>query len=217
MEIKCTNSLENHFIHCLITAPSGFGKTRLASTLDLKKTLIVSLESGLLSLRKHKINYVEVKSFKQLISMLPEIEASEYENIYFDSLSEIASLFVEEAERKFPDPAQSFPLWKYYNKLMERFIRLTRDMKKNTFYTSLLKTVQNDTGQRFHYPDIPGSIATKLPAYFDYVFTILINKKGRQLLTSSLDGYICKDRSGVLEQYEEMDLKLIIKKGLSNV
>jgi phage nucleotide-binding protein len=221
MEIKQTNKVTATKINCLIYSPSGHGKTTLASTLD-GKTLVLSLESGLLSLRNFNIDYVEItgsngiERINSLKKLLPEIVASDYDNIYIDSLSEISSAFVDVAKKDFPDVRQTMPMYGLYNELMTKFIKYTRDMNKNIFYTALEKVDKDELNRRFMLPDIIGSIAHKCPAYFDFVFNLRVfekdNIKVRKLLTRAQDGYLCKDRSGELSEYEDANLGLIIKK-----
>jgi len=221
MEIKSTQDITASKINCLIYAPSGFGKTTLAGTLE-GKTIIVSLESGLLSLKSKKIDYVEIKGangvdkINNLKVILGEIVKSDYENVYFDSLSEIAQAFVEVAKRDFPDARQTMPMYGLYNDLITKFIKYTRDMEKNVFYTALEKVDKDELNRKTFLPDIVGSIATKCPAYFDFVFNLRIiekdNQKARKLLTNAQEGYTCKDRSGCLDVYEDADLGAIIRK-----
>jgi hypothetical protein len=89
-------------------------------------------------------------------------------------------------------------------------------MNKNIFYTALEKVDKDELNRRFMLPDIVGSIAHKCPAYFDFVFNLRVfekdNIKVRKLLTRAQDGYLCKDRSGELSEYEDANLGLIIKK-----
>ena len=64
--------------------------------------------------------------------------------------------------------------------------------------------------------DISGSMASKLPAYFDIVFNMRILTKDDQdirvLQTVSDSGYICKDRSNTLNRFEKPDLGLILER-----
>lgn len=222
MDIKKTNEITPTEMNCLVYAPSGNGKTTLASTLPLDETLIVSFEGGLLSLRKFDIDYIEiggsdgVARINFLRKVLPEIMNAKHKNIYFDSLTEIAADFLEVAKVEFPDARQSLPRFGYYNEMITKFLKITRNMKKNVFYTALEKTDKDEVGRRYNLPDLTGSIASKCPAMFDFVFNLRVfekdGEKVRALLTEAKDGYICKDRSGVLDEYEQPNLQNIINK-----
>lgn len=221
MNIQNTNDIKPTKINCLIVGESGSGKTTLAKTLN-GKTLIVSLESGLLSLKDSSIDYVNiegndgVQKVEHIKKLLPEIIASDYDNIYFDSLTDIAACFVEYAKKEYPDDRQTMKMFGYYGDMITKFIKYTRDMNKNVFYTALEKVTTDDVGRRFVLPDMMGAIASKSNAYFDFVMNLRVfekdGEKVRALLTSSGGGYICKDRSGKLEEYEKPNLGDIINK-----
>jgi phage nucleotide-binding protein len=221
MEIKSTKNFGSNRLTALILGPSGSGKTTLAKTLN-GKTLIISLESGLLSLSGHEIDYVELKpnqpdAFTELAKFISNpTNIERYDNLYFDSLTEISACCLNEAKIKFPDPTQTFPRFGEYNERMTKFIRFVRDLEKNVFFTSLVKVDRDDSGYRKHLPDISGSIATKINGFLDFVFHIRLvqeNEEQNRLLQTRADSnFDCKDRSGKLSVYEPMDLSLIYNK-----
>jgi phage nucleotide-binding protein len=217
MEIKKTNNKENHRVVAMIYGESGVGKTTLASTLK-GKTLILSAESGLLSLKDFEIDYVELKTVDQMRSIINDLkDGLDYDNIFIDSLSEIASIFISELEKQFPDRKDALKLWGDYYKQMKSFVRTVRDMVKyNIFMTSLCKIETDDFQRRFTLPDVNGKIAHQLGGYFDEVFYYQVIEKEdetkRLLLTQASDRIIAKDRSGKLDKYEEANLQDIINK-----
>ena len=89
-------------------------------------------------------------------------------------------------------------------------------MNKNVFYTCLQRDDKDDIGRVTHLPNLIGSIRESCPAMFDFVFAMRIfeteDEKKRALQTDSNDGYIAKDRSGKLNNYEPADLGAIINK-----
>lgn len=222
MKVQSTKDIKPTKINCLIYGASGAGKTTLASGLQ-QKTLILSLESGLLSLKNFAVDYVEIDAptpkgkYEQLRQTLIEVGKTDYVNVYIDSLTDVAQIFVDVCKEDFPDPKQALPMWGKYSEMMKSFLKYTRDFNKNVFYTALEKVDKDEIGRRFYVPDIQGSIATKCPAMFDFVFYLKIFEKEdgehvRALLTRSQDGFICKDRSGELEVYEKPHLQEIINK-----
>ena len=218
MKVSNTNDIKPTKVNALIYAPSGYGKTTLAKTLP-PKTIVISLEAGLLSLKGSNVDYVEVDPKRKLESLreyLGEIVKSDYDTIFIDSLSEISQMFLEEAEKKFPDARNNMQKYGLYNQMMMAFIKYCRDLDKNVFFTALQKDDKDEIGRITHIPDLVGSISKKCQAYFDFVFCLMIfekdDEKKRVLLTDAHDGYVAKDRSIHLDQYEPADLGLIIKK-----
>lgn len=215
MQIKSTKDITPTRINCLIYGNAGVGKTTLAGTLP-GKSIIISLEAGLLSLRDKDIDFIEIKSIPELKDALTQVSKSDYDNVFIDSLSEIASLFVEYATKEYPDDRQTMKKWGYYSEMITKFIKYTRDLDKNIFYTALEKVDKDEIGRRFSLPDFPGSIAHKCPAFFDLVFNMVVfekeGEKVRALATSGKNGAVAKDRSGKLKEYEKPDLGLVISK-----
>ena len=215
MHIKSTKSIRPTNVNALIFGESGVGKTTLASTLR-GKTIIVSLESGLMSLRNFELDYIEIKTIDDLRKTLGELAVSDYDNIYIDSLTEIGQLFLDYSKTKYPDDRQTMKMYGYLLEVMTKFIKYCRDIEKNIFFTALQKTTVDDVGKRFYVPDLQGSIAVKCPAFFDFVFNYQVMKKDdknvRFLITDKTDNTISKDRSGVLDKYEKPNLEEIITK-----
>jgi phage nucleotide-binding protein len=214
MEIKKTSAKDALRISSLIYGKSGSGKTTLASTLE-GKTLVISAESGLLSLSDFEIDYVEITSIKELGDIVTKLEGgSEYQNIFLDSLTEVAQILVSELQKKFPDRKDSFPMWGEYTVMIRKIIKRFRDLSPyNVFITALDKVEVDELNNRFVIPDMNGKIAAQVVQFFDEVFYLVVNKDGeRKLLTGSSEKVLVKDRSGKLEQYEPPVLKDIVAK-----
>lgn len=218
MDIKNTNDIVATKITALIVGESGAGKTTLAKTLP-PKTIVISLEGGMLSLQGCNVDYIEIdckRKIESLRKILDDVSKSDYDNVMIDSLTEISQAFVEFAKLEYPDDRQTMKMYGYYNELMIRFIKYCRDMDKNIFFTALQKTIKDDIGRMYHHPEMIGSIAGKCVAYFDFVFALLVFEKDgvkkRALLTNKQDNYACKDRSGRLDAFEPPHLGDIINK-----
>lgn len=217
MEIKSTIDIKPDKFNCLVYGESGVGKTTLASTLD--NCLIVSMESGLLSLKDYEVDYIEVNSLEKLKSVLTEAANSSYDTIFIDSLTEIAQLMVAHCKTVYPNDNQVMKVYGLYNDMITKMIKFTRDMNKNVVYTALEKVDKDNVGVRFHLPDLSGSIATKCPALFDFVFNLSVfeqdEKEVRALLTSNKNNYICKSRTRNLSEYEPANLGKVINKAFN--
>lgn len=221
MNVQNTKDIKLDKITALIVGESGSGKTVLLSTLP-PKTLIISMEKGLLSLKGKDVDYVEVagkdeiEKVSWLRQALVKVASSDYNNIAIDSLTEISENFLAYAKNEYPDDKQTMKMFGFYNTLMQRFIKACRDMGKNIIFTSLVKTEKDDLGKRFKLPCLTGQIAEKGLAHFDFVFHLVVmekdGEKKRALLTDTHNGMVCKDRSGILETWERPDLGAIFNK-----
>ena len=221
MLIKDTSDLSFSKINALIYAPTGYGKTSLAKTLP-PKTLLVSCENGLLALKGTAIDYVEIDSsnkLKSLTQIVSEIEKSDYDTIFFDSLTEISQAFLDYAKTKYPDDRNTMQRYGLVQDLTKAFVKKTRDLNKNVFYTCLQKSEKDNVGRLYHRPDLVGSIRESIGAYFDFYFCLRIvvknEKEVRVLQTQPHDGFEAKDRSGVLNIFESPDLGQIINRVFS--
>lgn len=220
MQVKNTSNLILNKSNFCIYGQSGAGKTYLAST--LQNVILVSIEGGELSLLGKQIDYVTIEGndcnskLMSLKNIIIELSKSNYENLYFDSLTEICGLFVESAKLQYPDDKQTMKVWGYVLEKMTIFIKFCRDLNKNTFFTCLEKTEKDEIGRRFRMPDLSGSVAHKLPAYFDFVLNLrTIEKNGefeRKLICIGDENQIAKSRSTKLQKYEEANLSMLIKK-----
>jgi ABC-type dipeptide/oligopeptide/nickel transport system ATPase component len=223
MQVKSTYDIKPTQLHALVYGQSGAGKTYLATT--LKNALVISMESGLLTLKDHKIDYVEAKNLEELKAKLSEASKSSYDTIFIDSLTEISQQMVAHAKKIYPNDNQVMKVYGMHNDMITSMIKYTRDMNKNVIYTALEKVEKDNTGRRYHVPDLAGSIATKCPALFDFVFNLQVlevdQKEVRTILTAKRENFICKSRTNNLNDFEPAHLGDIInkafKKGEKNV
>lgn len=220
MQIKNTSNLSIIKSNFCIYGPSGSGKTYLCST--LQNVILVSIEGGELSLIGKNVPYVSlegndcISKLTSLKNIIIELAKSDFDNIYFDSLTEICGLFVESAKLQYPDDKQTMKVWGYVLEKMTAFIKYCRDVNKNTFFTCLEKTEKDEIGRRFKMPDLSGSVSHKLPAYFDFVLNLrTIEKNGdyeRKLMCIGDESAIAKSRSTKLNKFEDADLTALINK-----
>lgn len=221
-------------VKALIYGESGAGKTTLLGTLK-GKTLVISSERGTRPLEGKDIDCIDISVHNTLKDDLgnpltltnPEDRIkklraafkflhdgkSGYQNVCIDSLTEIADIYIEDLNAKFPDRKDSFPMWGEYAKRMKATVRNFRDLPCNVFITALSKADKNEVGKRYMAFDIAGSISDKLPQYFDQVLYLHSDAEGnRSIITQKTETNLCKDRSGKLEPKEPADLGLIMGK-----
>ena len=227
LKIESTKTLSKGSVKALIYGVSGAGKTTLAGTLP-GKTLIISCESGLLSLQDKEIDVYDlnklpdachrIEALQKIAQALRAGELGEYQNIFIDSLSEVSHQMLVCLRTKYPDKSDGFKMWGEYNEKMHGLVRFFRDLNShNVIFTALQETDKDESGRRFYGIQMFGKISTQVEALLDEVFCLRVvedeegNEK-RALLTKRLDNYMAKDRSGRLERYEPCDLSVVLNK-----
>lgn len=213
MKITRTDRLGFDGVKILIYGGAGYGKTCLCATAP--SPLILSAESGLLSLRKKAIPCSEIKTLDDLHEahdwILTSKDSQYFKTICLDSLSEMADIVLQDAKQGKKDMRQA------YGELIDEMmiiIKKFRDLKDKHVCFTARETI-DDNGMM--QPDLPGAVlGPRLPYYFDEVFHINLVRKGdktkRYLLTETDHASIAKDRSGSLNVFEKMDLSEVIGK-----
>ena len=220
-------------VKALVYAESGSGKTALCATAP--GPLIISAESGLLVLNKknleklygvgtpgitYDIPVIEIRNVQDLTdahAWCMTTQASQFQTICLDSVSEIAETVLNNAKRQVKDPRQA------YGELIEKMesvIRAFRDLpNKNVYMAAKIEPMKDElTGIVKYGPSMPGAkLGQKLPYFFDEVFRLGINKTPqgelyRFLQTQSDLQNIAKDRSGALDAIEPPHLTHVFNK-----
>lgn len=221
-------------IKAMVYGGSGVGKTVLMATLP--NPVLISAESGALSLRKANIERLFGVGNPHVCYNMPVIEittvddlrdaydwcatsreAAQFASVGMDSISEIAEVVLNNAKRQVKDPRQA------YGELIEKMettIRLFRDLpRKHVCVSAKMEPVKDEMSGVVKYaPSMPGSkLAGKLPYFFDEVFRIGVNKTStgesyRFLQTQPDLQYEAKDRSGALSPIEYPHLGAVFTK-----
>lgn len=207
-----------HGIKVLVYGKAGYGKTTLAATCPAP--LILSAESGLLSLRQYQIPVIQITNVDQLVEVLDWLtrapEATQYQTVFMDSITEIAEVVLANAKKQVKDPRQA------YGELIEKMamtIRAYRDLSgKHVVMVAKQELQKDDNGIAINGPSMPGSkLGPALPYMFDEVFRIGVGKTPegvsyRFLQTEPDFQYDAKDRSGALDAIEPADLNHVFNK-----
>jgi hypothetical protein len=226
MAINLTSTKDSAAINglkFLVHGPAGAGKTKLCATTG-EPTVIISAESGLLSLRDFDIPVIEVKTLDALYEaydfVVNSAEGQAFRWVCLDSISEIAEVVLNHEKKVAKDPRQA------YGALAEKMtdlIRAFRDLPGRNVYFSCKQERAKDeqSGAMLYYPAMPGNMLKQGVGYFfDFVFAMRIEKDAdgnptRWLQTSRDYNYEAKDRSGSLEMFESPDLSAIAAKVIS--
>lgn len=208
-------------IKMLVYGRSGMGKTRLCATLP--NPLILSAESGLLSLREYNLPFWQINNVTDLTEAFNWVQGSHearstFQSICLDSITEIAEQVLSNAKKLAKDPRQA------YGALIEEMtdtVKKFRDLQGYHIYMSAKQAMNKDevTGKQMYGPEMPGKVVgPSLPYLFDEVFMLGKNKdpqtqKDIHFLQTQSDFQVdAKDRSGALDYYEWPDLGNVINK-----
>jgi hypothetical protein len=219
--ITNTSTVAAKHIKVLVHGPSGAGKTRLCATTG-GKPLIISAESGLLSLREFNLDVWTVASLDDIKEVYKYLLTDiVYDWVCLDSISEIAEVVLAD-EKKLTKDGRAV-----YGNMAEKMaslIRDFRDLPKNVYMAAKQgKTKDEITGGVIFGPSAPGQVISQaLPYFFDEVFALHRWKdndgKFHTALQTGRDAqYEAKDRSGALAPAEPADLGAIHVKILSTV
>lgn len=223
MAIKLTTTGQSsNFVKALCYGDAGVGKTVLCSTAP--KPVIISAESGLLSLSHLNIPVIEVQTVDDVTEayqfLTESDDAKDFETICLDSVTEIAEVLLGEYKSQEKDPRKAYG--RLYDD-MSKLIRTFRDLpERHVYFSAKLTRIEDEyTGIAGFRPAMPGkSLTNGLPFFFDEVMPLRIGvaedeSKFRYLQTSPDLQYVSKDRSGKLEEMEEPDLGKLFKKILA--
>lgn len=226
MAIKLTSTKQAaqvNGIKVLVYGGAGAGKTSLCATTD-EPTVIISAESGLLSLRNTDIPVIEVKSIADVHEAYAFItqseEAKDFRWVCLDSISEIAEVVLNTEKKATKDPRQAYGA---LSEQMQDLLRAFRDIPgRNVYMSAKMERVKDEqTGAMLYGPSMPGSkLGQGIPYLFDEVFVLRAEKGDdgtvyRTLQTGRDFQFEAKDRSGCLSFYEEASLSAIAKKILN--
>lgn len=209
MKIISTKQAVEHGIKLLMYGDSGVGKTTLIKTLP--NPIIVSTESGLLSLSNEDIPAIEIRNESDMDSAFRYVSKSDYASICLDSISDIAEVILEEKKASFKDGRKAYG---ELNNVIGANIRKFRNIKgKNVYFTA--KEDKMEVNEiTISRPMMPGKTLTvNLPYYFDLVLRLTVSGKGDRIIhTANSFTQICKDRSGKLDKKEAPHLGDLINK-----
>lgn len=216
--LQSTKGFGQSGVKLLVYGQAGAGKTTLIKTLP--DPVIISAESGLLSLSGVDIPYITVSSLDDLRDVMTWItssaEAQRFRSIALDSISEIADVVLAEEKTASKDGRAAYG---NMGDRMRKIIRAFRDLPdKNVYFSAKLDRAQDEQGMMLYGPYMPGkTMMQDMPFFFDEVLALRIVKdkdgNSRRALMCQADGlWTAKDRSGKLSVWEEADLGGIISK-----
>lgn len=215
--ISTKDAATNNGVKMLVYGRAGVGKTTLCAAAP--NPIILSAESGLLSLRGYDIPVIEIKTMQDLwdsYSYLTGSDGSKYETICLDSISEIAEVVLADNKKATKDPRQAYGEMATQ---MQEIVRAFRDLPRfNVYFSAKEEYIKDEFGVSRFGPSMPGrQVGPAMPYFFDEVFRLDVgkDKEGkpfRYLATQADIQYEAKDRSGCLDRFEAPSLAHIINK-----
>lgn len=218
MNRTTTKNYASNGIKILVHGQAGIGKTCLCASLP--NPIILSVESGLLSLADVDIPVIEIKTIDDLAEAYDWLAESEegrqYQSVCLDSVSEIAEVVLSNEKGKEKDPRKAYG---NMQEIMAELMRNFRDLPgRNVYFSAKQERVQDENGRILYGPSMPGQkLAQQIPYLFDEVFCYQMvkdqNGVPQRILLTQPDGIsVAKDRSGKLDMWESPDLGAIIEK-----
>jgi len=227
------HSAASNGVKMLVHAESGSGKTMLCATAP--QPVIISAESGLLSLNRANIERVFGPNRPDITYDIPTLPISTYpqleeaynffasgaarghcKTICLDSISEVAEKILQTFKQTKNDARQA------YGEMADRTFELLKKFRDLAGYHVYMAAKQelwkDDSGISRFTVSMPGKqLGPQMPYLFDEVFHLGImrlqdGRKVRYLRTDQDTQYVAKDRSGRLDEIEEPNLTKIITK-----
>jgi hypothetical protein len=213
VNLKSTSAQTVAGVKTLVYGAAGTGKTSLIS--NMPTALILSAESGLLSLQGSDLAYIEINSVSDLREaykwLVGSQEAKHFESVALDSISEMAELSLAQNLAVNKDGRAAYGSM---GNEMTTVIRYFRDLPLHVLFIAKLDKGTDELGRITYSPGMPGQkLSQSLPYFFDEVLALRCTTTGeRELLCQPDSLWLAKDRSGRLDRLEPPDLGAMIKK-----
>ena len=216
IKLRSTKDYSSTGIKVLVYGRAGVGKTTLCATAPAP--LIISAESGLLSIADRDVPYIEIHSVDDLYEaygFATSEQAEAFQTICLDSISEIGEQILAQAKEDNKDGRKA------YMDTQDKVTGLLRSFRdiphKNVVFVAKQEKMQDDTGAIHFGPSMPSSkLSQNIGYFFDEVFCLNIgqDEEGsyRYLQTQPDTLYEAKDRSGKLDTIEKPDLVNVFNK-----
>ena len=213
VNLKSTSACAPAGVKTLVYGAAGTGKTTLIA--GMPTPLILSAESGLLSLQGSDLAYIEVNSVSDLREaykwLVGSDEAKRFESVALDSISEIAELTLAVSLATNKDGRAAYGA---LNTTISEVVRVFRELPLHVLLIAKLDKGQDELGRITYSPGMPGQkLSQSLPYFVDEVLALRVTTTGeRELLCQPDSLWLAKDRSGRLDRLEPPDLGALIKK-----
>jgi len=170
-------------IKCLIVGASGSGKTNLARSTG--KTIIISAESGDLTLNDVDVDTISVKTLSEMKEAFKYVEENtdKYDTVIIDSITEIGDMIVSELKSipEYSSQKDSMKLWMKFTEIITKIAKSFRDLDGiNVVVLALAESVKSGFDEKI-MPMIPAKKAqARLSSLYDVVLMIKVDEDGNR-------------------------------------
>lgn len=184
-EIRNTRDWSARGINILVYSKPGVGKTHMVTTTgDTSEVLVLSVESGLMTLEQAGVDYIEITSFDMMRQLYQALAAEseqfeQYKWVMLDSVTEIAekclsqTKFELDAKAGAKKQAHGMQVYGELRDKMFGLLRAFRDLNRNIYMSAKEHRLQvgPDEAKFYqHLPMMPGGALKEGVAYdFDFV------------------------------------------------
>jgi len=221
LQLRNTKSDKENFVNYIIYGESGVGKTSLVKQFPSENSLVLSAEDGLLSIKDHSVDYVNVKSLEDVKEVIKTIVTKEHKYIFIDSITELSQNHYSYLLKKYGKIASDngkdvssygLKIWGDFGNDFSDVFKELRRLEKTVVALCLEKEKENEVGKKVSMPDIYGKTAERIIAWFDECFRMMVKGDKRIFLTEKTEISWAKDRSSKLEKVVDANLLEIHKK-----
>lgn len=221
IQLRSTASVASTGVKILCYGQAGSGKTQLISTLP--SPVILSAEKGLLTLQDVSLPFIQIETFEQFVEcrqwLSSSQEASQFQTIALDSVSELAEIILGVELKKNADGRKAYGEMQI--KLFSELDQLINIGNRHLYVTAKLEKLPDELGRILYGPSLPGSKAPQLLTHkFDEVLALRVEKGAdgmpQRMLMCHSDGlWAARDRSKQLSMWEPTHIGNIINKIMS--
>jgi len=202
-------------VKLIVYGRAGVGKTVLCGTAPAP--IILSAESGLMSLRHLNLPYIEIKTLADLREAYQwaksSHEASQFQTLCVDSISEVSETMLIHFKSTNKDGRKAHG--DYFDEILKT-LRDLRDIPgKHVYMSAKQERKETSEGVMLNSPSLAGQRASQaLPYLPDLIFQLDIDPVGgyRFLRTRPDFANDAKDRSGNLDAQEQPHLANLFAK-----
>ena len=213
--------VQKNGVKMLIYGGAGTGKTR--SVVTAPRPMLFAIEKGLLSIQNENVPVWDMNGrLDEFVKFMEWVEKShevkQFDTIYVDSLSELATILLEQELMKAKDPRQA------YGAMADKVLKWVRTLNSlPQKHVALLAKQEIISSNNINYaqPAFEGKkLFTEITHLMDEIFRFQSKRFKMQTgfqefmvcSTKNMQDYLARDKSGKLAEDEPQNIAEIISK-----